>query len=172
CTLTISKLVQILLSQHHIRLLPFRDLRQRDTLLKKVKPCTLRRSVEITCEAREAYNKRCEEAQHDIDSSGNVLKQRPIIVAASVESYGAYLADGSEYSGIYGEAVSLETLKEFHRRRLKILAESGADLIAFETIPNKVAAQAYVELLEEEDIEVPAWFAFYSKDDINVVVIL
>ncbi|CAI0448851.1 unnamed protein product, partial [Linum tenue] len=164
CTLTISKLVQILLSQHHIRLLPFRDLRQRDTLLKKVKPCTLRRSVEITCEAREAYNKRCD--------SGNVLKQRPIIVAASVESYGAYLADGSEYSGIYGEAVSLETLKEFHRRRLKILAESGADLIAFETIPNKVAAQAYVELLEEEDIEVPAWFAFYSKDDINVVVIL
>ncbi|CAI0434038.1 unnamed protein product [Linum tenue] len=129
----------------------------------------LRRSVEIACEAREAYTKRCKEAQHDIDSSGKVLKQRPIIVAASVGSYGAYLADGSEYSGIYGEAVNLETLKEFHRRRVKILAESGADLIAFETIPNKVEAQAYVELLEEENIEVPAWFAFNSKDGINVV---
>ncbi|CAI0434035.1 unnamed protein product [Linum tenue] len=103
------------------------------------------------------------------ESSGKVLKQRPIIVAASVGSYGAYLADGSEYSGIYGEAVNLETLKEFHRRRVKILAESGADLIAFETIPNKVEAQAYVELLEEENIEVPAWFAFNSKDGINVV---
>ncbi|CAN1233125.1 Homocysteine S-methyltransferase 2 [Linum perenne] len=125
----------------------------------------LRKSVEIACDARETYNKRCQEAQLDIDSSGKVLKQRPIIVAASVGSYGAYLADGSEYSGVYGDAVNLNTLKEFHRRRLQILAESGPDLIAFETIPNK----AYAELLEEEGIDVPAWFAFNSKDGVNVV---
>ncbi|CAN1233126.1 Homocysteine S-methyltransferase 2 [Linum perenne] len=129
----------------------------------------LRKSVEIACDARETYNKRCQEAQLDIDSSGKVLKQRPIIVAASVGSYGAYLADGSEYSGVYGDAVNLNTLKEFHRRRLQILAESGPDLIAFETIPNKVEAQAYAELLEEEGIDVPAWFAFNSKDGVNVV---
>ncbi|CAN1729035.1 Homocysteine S-methyltransferase 2 [Linum perenne] len=121
----------------------------------------LRKSVEIACEARETYNKRCQEAQHDID--------RPIIVAASVGSYGAYLADGSEYSGVYGDAVNLDTLKEFHRRRLQVLAASGPDLIAFETIPNKVEAQAYAELLEEEGIDVPAWFAFNSKDGVNVV---
>ena len=47
----------------------------------------------------------------------------------------------SLYSGKYGDAVSLKTLKDFHRRRLQILAKSGADLIAFETIPNKLEAK-------------------------------
>ena len=45
------------------------------------------------------------------------------------------------YSGDYGDAVTLETLKDFHRRRVQVLAESGADLIAFETIPNKLEAE-------------------------------
>ncbi|KAJ6321713.1 hypothetical protein OIU77_011731 [Salix suchowensis] len=60
-------------------------------------------------------------------------------------------------------------LKDFHRRRLQILAKSGADLIAFETIPNKLEAKAYAELLEEEETNIPAWFSFNSKDGINVV---
>lgn len=51
----------------------------------------------------------------------------------------------SDNSGNYGEAISLKTLKEFHRRRVQILANSGADLLAFETIPNKLEAQ--VQLL-------------------------
>jgi homocysteine S-methyltransferase len=50
----------------------------------------------------------------------------------------------SLYSGNYGDAVTLETLKDFHRRRVQILAESGADLIAFETVPNKVEAQVLI----------------------------
>lgn len=29
--------------------------------------------------------------------------------------------------------------------------------------------QAYVELLEEEGIEIPAWFSFSCKDESNVV---
>lgn len=37
--------------------------------------------------------------------------------------------------------MSKETLKDFHRRRVQILAKSGADLIAFETIPNKLEAE-------------------------------
>lgn len=32
-----------------------------------------------------------------------------------------------------------------------------------------VFLQAYAELLEEEDIKVPAWFSFNSKDGVNVV---
>lgn len=32
-----------------------------------------------------------------------------------------------------------------------------------------VLMQAYAELLEEEDIKVPAWFSFNSKDGVNVV---
>lgn len=44
-------------------------------------------------------------------------------------------------SGNYGDSVSLDTLKDFHRRRVQVLAASGADLIAFETIPNKLEAK-------------------------------
>ncbi|XP_021770317.1 homocysteine S-methyltransferase 2-like isoform X1 [Chenopodium quinoa] len=129
----------------------------------------LRKSVEIACEARELYYENCGKASVEARHDSKILKSRPILVAASVGSYGAYLADGSEYSGNYGNTVTLDFLKDFHRRRVQVLAESGADLIAFETIPNKVEAQAYAELLEEENINIPAWFTFSSKDGENVV---
>lgn len=128
----------------------------------------LKKSVEIACEAREIYNERSSKESWDFMDSDGIVKQ-PILVAASVGSYGAYLADGSEYHGNYGEKINLEKLKDFHRRRVQILAQSGADLIAFETIPNKLEAEAYAELLEEEGIKMPAWFSFNSKDGINVV---
>ncbi|KAM7254174.1 hypothetical protein ACFE04_031856 [Oxalis oulophora] len=129
----------------------------------------LRKSVEIACEARDVYYETCRQNASGSTEDGKIIQNRPILVAASVGSYGAYLADGSEYSGIYGDAITLDALKDFHRRRVQVLAESGPDLIAFETIPNKLEAQAYAELMEEEDIKIPAWFAFNSKDGINVV---
>ncbi|GLU03558.1 hypothetical protein SLE2022_207500 [Rubroshorea leprosula] len=129
----------------------------------------LRKSVEIACEARDIYTENCSKSSCEGAEDGKILKNRPILVAASVGSYGAYLADGSEYSGNYGEAITVEVLKDFHHRRIQVLAESGADLIAFETVPNKIEAQAYAELLEEEDIKIPAWFSFNSKDGVNVV---
>ncbi|CAN1129109.1 Homocysteine S-methyltransferase 3 [Linum perenne] len=128
----------------------------------------LTRSVEIACEAREIYADKASQSSWDLVANGHVSR-RPVLVAASIGSYGAYLADGSEYSGDYGDAVTLQVLKDFHRRRLQILASSGADLIALETIPNKLEAQAYAELLEEEGITTPAWFSFSSKDGVNVV---
>ncbi|PON80006.1 Homocysteine-binding domain containing protein [Parasponia andersonii] len=126
----------------------------------------LKKSVEIACEAREIYHDRCTKDSLDFAENGS-SERRPVLVAASVGSYGAYLADGSEYSGNYGDAVTLETLKDFHRRRVQILANSGADLIAFETTPNKLEAKAYAELLEEEGIDIPAWFSFSSTDGTN-----
>nr|ACU19573.1 unknown [Glycine max] len=128
----------------------------------------LRRSVEIAREAREIYYDRCTKDSSDFMRDERYRK-RPILIAASVGSYGAYLADGSEYVGDYGDAVTVQTLKDFHRERVKILVEAGADLIAFETIPNKLEARAYAELLEEEGIETPAWFSFSCKDESNVV---
>ncbi|XP_017219282.1 homocysteine S-methyltransferase 1-like isoform X2 [Daucus carota subsp. sativus] len=41
------------------------------------------------------------------------------------------------------------------------------DLIAFETIPNKLEAQACVELLEEENVNIPSWICFSSVDGVN-----
>lgn len=128
----------------------------------------LKRSVEIACEARNIYNDRASKGSWDDFDDGTGLKRNPVLVAASVGSYGAYLADGSEYNGIYGDAITVKTLKDFHRRRVQVLADSGADLIAFETTPNKIEAQAYAELLEEEAVSIPAWFSFSSKDGTNV----
>lgn len=129
----------------------------------------LKKSVEVALEARDIYYERCSKSSSSAVGDDKIHKRRPILVAASVGSYGAYLADGSEYSGIYGDAITLKVLKDFHRRRVQVLAESGADLIAFETVPNKIEAQAYFEILEEENISIPAWFSFNSKDGINVV---
>ncbi|KAH6772790.1 homocysteine methyltransferase 2 [Perilla frutescens var. hirtella] len=129
----------------------------------------LRKSVEIAHEARELYYTRCREASNKDTPDDKILKQRPILVAASVGSYGAYLADGSEYSGDYGDSMDLEFLKKFHRRRLKVLADAVPDLIAFETVPNRLEAQAFAMLLEEENISIPSWLSFNSKDGVNVV---
>lgn len=70
-------------------------------------------------------------------------------------------------SGSYGEDVSLDKLKDFHRRRIQVLVEASPDLLAFETIPNKLEAQACVELLEEENVQIPAWICFTSVDGEN-----
>src|ERR1700756_3492049 len=53
-------------------------------------------------------------------------------VAASVGPYGAALADGSEYRGRYGLTVT--QLADWHRPRLEVLAEAGADVLALETV--------------------------------------
>lgn len=47
-------------------------------------------------------------------------------------------------SGSYGADITAEKLKDFHRRRLQVLASAGPDLIAFEAIPKKMEAQVYI----------------------------
>lgn len=56
----------------------------------------LKRSVEIACEAREIYEEKCTKDSLNFTENGRIAT-RPVLVAASVGSYGAYLADGSEY---------------------------------------------------------------------------
>jgi len=55
------------------------------------------------------------------------------LVAASIGCYGAYLADGSEYTGKY--KLSKKELMNWHRKRLKVVIGERPDIIAFETIP-------------------------------------
>jgi homocysteine S-methyltransferase len=85
----------------------------------------------------------------------------PLLLAASVGPYGAMLADGSEYRGRYG--LSVRRLAGFHRRRLEVLAGSGADLLACETIPELEEAEALVQLLDETPA-ITAWLAFTCED--------
>ncbi len=66
-------------------------------------------------------------------------------VAASVGPYGAVLADGSEYRGDYG--MTAAQLRDWHGPRFEILCESGADVLAIETLPCLAEVQALVGLL-------------------------
>ncbi|XP_021616376.1 homocysteine S-methyltransferase 1 isoform X2 [Manihot esculenta] len=119
----------------------------------------LKKSVKLAIEARDKF--------WDAVKCNPLQRYNRALVAASIGSYGAYLADGSEYSGYYEPDVKLEKLKDFHRRRLQVLVEAGPDLLAFETIPNKLELQACVELLEEENIKIPSWICFSSVDGEN-----
>ncbi|MDT8322407.1 MAG: homocysteine S-methyltransferase family protein, partial [Xanthomonadales bacterium] len=76
-------------------------------------------SVDLALQAREAF------WSVDHQRQGRL---RPL-VAASIGPYGACLADGSEYHGEYG--VGKQELLEFHRPRIALLADSGADLFAY-----------------------------------------
>ncbi len=76
-------------------------------------------------------------------------------VAASVGPYGATLADGSEYRGDYGLTVA--ELREWHRPRLAVLGDAGADLLACETIPCLTEVEAL--LAELAGTGVPCWLS-------------
>lgn len=101
----------------------------------------IRRSVELAAQAR--------------DEAGGGL------VAASVGPYGAYLANGAEYTGDYD--LDEEGLLAWHRPRWEILASSGADLLACETIPSYPEARALGRLLRETP-SVKAWVSFSCRD--------
>ncbi len=98
------------------------------------------------------------------DPSNRVGRMRPL-VAASVGPYGAYLADGSEYTGDYG--VDEGFLRAFHGPRWRVLAESGADLLACETIPSRVEASVLLSLLRNAP-NATAWFSFTCRDERHV----
>ncbi|MBD0711808.1 MULTISPECIES: homocysteine S-methyltransferase [unclassified Streptomyces] len=77
-------------------------------------------------------------------------------VAASVGPYGAMLADGSEYRGRYG--LSVRELEAFHRPRIEVLAGAAPDVLALETVPDAVEAEAM--LRAAEGCGVPVWLSY------------
>jgi homocysteine S-methyltransferase len=112
----------------------------------------LRLSVKLAQQARDLF------WQIDSNRQGRL---KPL-VAASVGCYGAYLHDGSEYRGDYG--LSVQQLIDWHRPRLEILADTGADLIACETVPCLAEGEALVKLLSEFP-QIPAWLSFSCRDE-------
>lgn len=114
----------------------------------------MRLSVELALQARQQFL---------AEQPGG---QTAPLVAASVGPYGAMLADGSEYRGQYG--LSVQQLMDFHRPRLAVLAASGADLLACETIPCPEESVALARLLQEEFPAMPAWISFSCRDGEHV----
>ena len=115
----------------------------------------LRKSVELAVTSRDMF---WTKPQH------HPGRLRPL-VAASIGPYGAYLADGSEYTGNYG--LTEDELVAFHRRRWQLLAATDADLLACETIPSAVEARALARLLEETPQRF-AWMSFSCRDEQHI----
>jgi homocysteine S-methyltransferase len=115
----------------------------------------IEKSVKLAMQARDEFW---------ADESKRVGRSKPF-VAASVGPYGAFLADGSEYRGDYG--LTEKELTDFHRPRMKALIEAGADILACETIPSLVEAQAFAKLLKEFP-NTTAWFSFSARDEKHI----
>jgi homocysteine S-methyltransferase len=98
----------------------------------------MRRSVELAAAARD-----------EVGGEGRW-------VAASVGPYGAGLANGEEYVGRYGLTVA--ELMDWHRPRLEVLADAGADVLAIETVPDVDEAEALMGLVRQ--IGMPAWLSY------------
>lgn len=118
---------------------------------------TTREAESWTCRATELARAASHRASVNLPPG----RRRPL-VAASLGPWGACRADGSEYRGDYGQTE--EELVEFHRPRHRLLAETGPDLFACETIPSAVEALALRRLLAEEPGP-PAWLSFQCRDD-------
>jgi homocysteine S-methyltransferase len=126
----------------------------RKGLDRKEAAALMKSSVRLAQQARELFW---------ADPIARGRRARPL-VAASLGSYGATLANGSEYTGAFG--LSDDALVDWHRPRFDVLAESGADLLAIETIPSLQEAEALARLLEDSPI--PAWISFSCCDERKV----
>ncbi|MGN0981987.1 MAG: homocysteine S-methyltransferase [Candidatus Limivicinus sp.] len=111
-------------------------------------------SVRLFLEAREEW------WQAEGKASGRVWP----LCLAGIGPYGAYLADGSEYRGNYG--VSDETLRSFHRRRMQLLWEAGADALLIETQPSLAEVLIAAELAEE--LQADYWISFSCRDGSHI----
>jgi homocysteine S-methyltransferase len=108
------------------------------------------KSVELLREARDRWWK---------EEGSRSNRAYPLCLGAS-GPYGAYMADGSEYRGHY--PVGPEELARFHRRRMELLWNAGADVLLFETHPS--LTETLVEAEMAERMEVPYWISFSCMD--------
>jgi homocysteine S-methyltransferase len=115
----------------------------------------LERSVELALEARRVFWG---------EPANRAGRCEPLVVA-SIGPYGAYLANGAEYTGDYD--LDEAGLYEFHRRRWHVLARTGADVIACETVPSRIEARAIVRLLQEVP-NCSAWISFNCRDQAHI----
>ena len=84
------------------------------------------------------------------------------VIAGSIGPYGAYLADGSEYTGAY--QLTPSAYQDFHRERLALIMAAGVDVLALETMPRLDEVQALVQLITTTWTQQPYWVSFSIKD--------
>jgi homocysteine S-methyltransferase len=118
----------------------------------------IRLSVRLVQEAREEFW----ENRQRYSNPSVLNEKRPYpLAAASVGPYGAYLADGSEYTGAY--SADRHELADFHAERLALLLEAKPDILACETLPLFREAEAILDDLKKYP-GAQAWVSFTCKD--------
>eukprot|EP01031_Cornospumella_fuschlensis_P034020 gene34020-41173_t len=83
------------------------------------------------------------------------------LVATSIGCFGAHLADGSEFVGQYGR--TKKELKDFHSAVLPAHISTGADILAFETVPCSVEVEAIAALINSSEHSFQAWLSMSCR---------
>jgi homocysteine S-methyltransferase len=162
-------------SAHVLLADPAQVMRVHNAYLEAGAECITSASYQISAEGFRRAGLSAEEADLALTSSVLLARRvrdrfhktynRRALVAASVGPYGAMLADGSEFRGDY--RLTIEELAEFHLPRMTTLAAASPDLLACETIPSLLEAQALVSCLHLLPSQ-KAWFTFSCADDRHV----
>ena len=64
----------------------------------------------------------------------------------------------------------METLKNFHRRKTKVLTKENPDILAYETVPCIIECIAIIEVLKEYESDniPPAWISLACCDNTHL----
>lgn len=100
------------------------------------------------------------EARSDFLTRHPEIDPKTLLIAGAVGPYGAYLANGAEYTGAYH--LTDDQYRAFHHLRMKALIEAGADFLGIETQARLDEVKVILEMINEFDIT--AWVTFTLKD--------
>lgn len=159
-------------SAHVLRDQPEKVIAVHRSYLEAGADCILTASYQVSEMGYREIGLAPEAAAHDLRKAVDLAEQaraeyihgksRRILIAASLGPYGAALHNGAEYHGNYD--IPFSKLVDFHARRIEAISTTGADLIAFETVPLLEEAQAIVEALQGWP-NLGAWISFTSRDE-------
>ncbi|MBI0029549.1 MULTISPECIES: homocysteine S-methyltransferase [unclassified Gilliamella] len=95
----------------------------------------------------------------------DIKEDKALLIAGSVGPYGAYLANGSEYTGDY--QLSESEFIAFHKDRVTALIDAGVDILACETMPSFLEIKALTKLIQQFPM-VNCWFSLTLKDQQHI----
>lgn len=123
------------------------------------------KAVQIAKDARDIYLTEMNSRSFRIKTGPMEIDEpnHQVYIAGSVGPFGAFLHDGSEYTGAYIYKYSIREIRDWHIPRIESLLAAGVDVLAFETIPVSQEAEMLCELLKSYP-EAKAWLSFGCKD--------
>ncbi len=91
----------------------------------------------------------------------NPRKQKEdLLIAGAIGPYGAYLANGAEFTGAYN--LTEQQYRDFHKLRLEALINAGSDFLAIETMPRFDETRTVLRMTEEHGAS--CWITVTLKD--------